>query len=567
MADSNDVIATMVDSLVQGQGGAPAQDPDAMQQQIAAMQNAQAAPMPQPDPVSQNHTAQSPDMGALSSLMSRSGPPPMVEGGSPARNPNQPPTMSGRKPNIVNLIQGLMNPAKGTPAGERTPSRTDVFENFLGQFMNSFSQGMAASGHGPGANLRGAAAAIGAPYKQDVQEFQQQQQQRQQEASLAQQAAQTQQTQVGTQGAQLNQEMIRRRLAMMGGTDAQNVIGNLGKLSEDEQAVIQSGRLESNMKGDMAPLMAAVKQVTQNRAVSGREGAGTVVENADSPTGYSKVFYDKTGKNILRKEDNIPPPQGTVPKTTRTQRLIKDKDGNIVAVPITTESGPSIPVKKKGQSGGGGGSGIPNAGGGGRAQIRGTSVLGPDGEPLHGDMSQSAKTTIGQISAALHLSDRIQPDIESAVSDMKRGGNLMDAAKVRSAWAQYLKLGIDPSNVDPDSIVSKLPGVDPRIARILPTIAMLQIVGAQPYLKNIRRFEFIKQVQQHIPDPEKDTPQLMLSKLQQLNRNLPLILAATYKGEGVTPKMDREMGERYMHLAGDDHNKARLMARQDGWKF
>jgi len=47
-----------------------------------------------------------------------------------ARDPDQPPTMKGASPNIVNLIQGMMNPAKGTPAGERVPSRTDVFEIF-----------------------------------------------------------------------------------------------------------------------------------------------------------------------------------------------------------------------------------------------------------------------------------------------------------------------------------------------------------------------------------------------------------------------------------------------------
>jgi hypothetical protein len=72
-------------------------------------------------------------------------------------------------------------------------------------------------------------------------------------------------------------------------------------------------------------------------------------------------------------------------------------------------------------------------------------------------------------------------------------------------------------------------------------------------------------VQQHIPDPEKDTPQLMVEKLRQFDRNLPTILAATYKAEGITPKLDVPMRDRYMRLSGGDVNKARLMARQDGW--
>jgi len=126
----------------------------------------------------------------------------------------------------------------------------------------------------------------------------------------------------------------------------------------------------------------------------------------------------------------------------------------------------------------------------------------------------------------------------------------------------------DQGNERPQHVVGPLADhVDPRIARILPTIAMLQILGAQPYLKNIRRFEFIKQVQQHIPDPEKDTPQLMVEKLRQFDRNLPTILAATYKAEGITPKLDVAMKDRYVRLGGGDKNKARLMARQDGWNF
>jgi hypothetical protein len=150
---------------------------------------------------------------------------------------------------------------------------------------------------------------------------------------------------------------------------------------------------------------------------------------------------------------------------------------------------------------------------------------------------------------------------------MKHGGNLMDAAQVRSAWTMYKSLGLDPSNIDPDSVAAQMPNVDPRIARLMPNIAMLQILASQPYLKNIRRFEFIKQVQQHVPDPEKDTPQLMLAKMQQMDRNLPMILAATKKAEGVTPKLDKDMRDRYFRLAGNDVDKAKLMARQDGWTF
>lgn len=187
MPDPNDILASLISGM-QPQGQ-PQQDPSALQQQVGTAQNAQSAPVP-PPPMGQQPQG---NPQALSSLMEKAGPPPMVEGGTAARNPAAPPTMAGRKPNIVNLIQGMFNPAKGTPAGERAPSRTDVFENFIGQFMNSFSQGLQAAGHGPGANLRGLAAGIQAPYKQDVQEFQQQQQAQQQQSQIAEEKARTQQ--------------------------------------------------------------------------------------------------------------------------------------------------------------------------------------------------------------------------------------------------------------------------------------------------------------------------------------------------------------------------------------
>jgi hypothetical protein len=554
----------MVASMAQGQGAPIGPYPDPMMRDVAAVQNQQNAPMPDPNMGAVQGQQNPQAMSGLVASMQPSGPPPMVQGGSPARDPNAPPTMKGRKPNIVNLIQGLMNPAKGTPAGERVASRTDVFENFLGQFMNSFSQGLQASGHGPGANLRAAGAAIQAPYRQDVQEFQQQQQQRQQEASLAQQSAQTQATQVGTQGAELNQQMMRKRLAMMGGTDAQSVIQNLGQLSPDEQAVVQAARLESNMKGDVTPLLTAVEKVTSQRAISGRVGPSAIIENSDSPTGFSKVFYDKTGTKIVQKQDNIPPPPGMIGKTTTSQRLVADKDGNINIVTMTGTSTPNLPGKGQPRPG----TPPPQGGTGTRGTskvIQGQQVLDASGDTLHKPLDQSAKTTIGQINSALSLADRVRPDLEAVAADMGRGGNLADAAKIRAAWAVYQKLGIDPANEDPNSILAKMPNTDPRIARLMPTIAMLQILGAQPYLKNIRRFEFIKQVQQHIPDPEKDTPQLMVEKLRQFDRNLPTILAATYKAEGITPKLDVPMRDRYMRLSGGDVNKARLMARQDGW--
>jgi len=133
--------------------------------------------------------------------------PPGVTSGSP---PLQVPQMRPELPGIVQLLGSLLKPATGqvpqgfdpnNPNGPQLsrPSRLPAFENFLGTFVNSLAQGMAASGHGPGANERGASAALMAPYNRQVQNFEMQQQAAQKQAQIQQAQAETQKAQVETQ--------------------------------------------------------------------------------------------------------------------------------------------------------------------------------------------------------------------------------------------------------------------------------------------------------------------------------------------------------------------------------
>lgn len=183
--------------------------------------------------------------------------------------------------------------------------------------------------------------------------------------------------------------------------------------------------------------------------------------------------------------------------------------------------------------------GGPSAAGGGGRLVAGVTaaqpLIGPDGQPVHRPLSAVAKNAIGQTTITLDLVDQIMPELDD-IATGKDKNKLWDSVEQRSAWQQYLKLGIDPSNVDSDSVVTALPNIDPRLAKLFPTIAMLQVVGAQPWLRNIRRFEFLQQVQQHLPDPEKDTPELMVSKLDTLSSNLPNLMRAAYEEEGITQK-------------------------------
>jgi hypothetical protein len=85
---------------------------------------------------------------------------------------------------------GTIQPGQSQPM--RPPSRLDAFEGFLGNFLQSFATGMGAAGHGPGANERGAAAAMMAPYQQQLQQYQLGQAQQAQQAQMQREQAQTQ---------------------------------------------------------------------------------------------------------------------------------------------------------------------------------------------------------------------------------------------------------------------------------------------------------------------------------------------------------------------------------------
>lgn len=87
--------------------------------------------------------------------------------------------------------RGYADMGPGQPA--RPISRLESFEGFLGQFLNAFSQGMQASGHGPGANIRGAGAAMQAPYQTALQQYGLGQQAEQRQAEIARTQAQTEQ--------------------------------------------------------------------------------------------------------------------------------------------------------------------------------------------------------------------------------------------------------------------------------------------------------------------------------------------------------------------------------------
>ncbi len=100
-------------------------------------------------------------------------------------------------PAIISLIGQLIHPQGVTPSGpvdpsqapQRPASRFNDFENFLGNFTASLGAGLAASGTGPGANIRGTAGALNQPHNAAMEQYQMQQQQQAAQSQQALQAA------------------------------------------------------------------------------------------------------------------------------------------------------------------------------------------------------------------------------------------------------------------------------------------------------------------------------------------------------------------------------------------
>lgn len=162
-----------------------------LQQEVYARNNSQAASV-QPPPTNDagviggvEGTSQLPSSD-LATSQAENQVPPMLKGGIPyaqaQANANMPPRPSiGGLPG---LLADFINPGRGVVAGQLAPSKAQRFEGFLVNFLEAMSQGFAQEGHGPGAAMRGAGAAMQAPYQQQVQQYQMDQQQKQQQATI-----------------------------------------------------------------------------------------------------------------------------------------------------------------------------------------------------------------------------------------------------------------------------------------------------------------------------------------------------------------------------------------------
>ena len=137
------------------------------------------APMPAPPDVGQDQPQQAPPVMPRPAAP-QAGPPQM--GGLPL--------IAQYLSGMIHGGQGGVNPQTGQPTAPTT--RGDMTLNFLGQFLSNMAQGLAQSGHGPGANLRGLAGGMMAPYQRELAQYQLGQQQQAQQAQIEAEQARTQ---------------------------------------------------------------------------------------------------------------------------------------------------------------------------------------------------------------------------------------------------------------------------------------------------------------------------------------------------------------------------------------
>jgi len=244
-------------------------------------------------------------------------------------------------------------------------------------------------------------------------------------------------------------------------------------------------------------------------------GPQTEPTKIGSTTGYDHVWYTN-GREIGRAPEALAPAPYVGSTTSSTHNTLKqDENGNWVSIPESTSS------TKTPQ--------LPNAMPPTRPAVpqtpRATPINDANGNPLHAPLSPAARKTIGQINSSEGIISSILPELDARVKDIQsRGGDansLWDSVTQRAAWLEYQHGGIVPRNIDP------------TLARILPVVAQLQIVAAQPYMNNSRNFQFMQQIQQHIPNPEKDSPALMVEKIHAMQQTLPIIRKGIMAAEGL----------------------------------
>lgn len=178
-------------------------------------------------------------------------------GPTPAPLQNSPPSPGGT-PLLYEYIKQMIHPQGTVQPGQAqptSPSRGHATLDFIQQFLGNLSQGLAAAGHGPGANLRGFAGGVEAPYERALGQFQTGQQ-----AQLAQSQIAAQQSKSALEKAQADQlaNVVQTPYGPMSSALAAKVFpaaiaaqGRTGAAQIGGQARVQAAQIGQGMMTDV----------------------------------------------------------------------------------------------------------------------------------------------------------------------------------------------------------------------------------------------------------------------------------------------------------------------------
>ncbi len=220
-----------------------------------------------------------------------------------------PPKMGG-KPLLLDYIssmikggQGQVQPGQAQP--QRPASRGDMTMDFLGQFLSNLSQGLAQAGHGPGANLRGAAGAMQAPYQRALQGYELGQQQQTQQAQIQSEQAKTALAQAQAEQAKnvvmtpygpMNQKLAEKVFPAAISAQGRTGAATIGAGARVEAAQIGQGMLVDVPKELQdqfgAPAKLPIKQLNAMESAANRPL--TIVQGATDAYKINKITGAKT---------------------------------------------------------------------------------------------------------------------------------------------------------------------------------------------------------------------------------------------------------------------------------
>jgi hypothetical protein len=118
-------------------------------------------------------------------------------------------------------------------------------------------------------------------------------------------------------------------------------------------------------------------------------------------------------------------------------------------------------------------------------------------------LSQQDKSTLENLNTVAPMVAELKQTLGNVQPSLL--GDIASAANSRFQGTLY-KNGITPTTE--------------QSKKLMALASQLKIIAAQPYVKNSRSYQWIQQVQQHIPDPYKDSEALMSKKLQNLSKTL-----------------------------------------------